>query len=387
MATSDPTSGSMYGEHLEAYRDALRTFYRKEVEPRLKEFEAAGGATREIWRKAGEAGLLGVCVPEEYGGAGDDGLAIVIGSEELGYSVAGATLGAFLGTDICSLFLVHNGTPEQKRQWFPSILSGETIQCMGMTEPQTGSDAFSARTSAVRQGDEYVINGSKCFISNGAKADLIYVIARTDPNGRGARGLSMIMVPAKTAGVTQRRMKTMGYPAGDTGELFFDNVRVPLSNLVGEEGNAPKMFHRIMALDRLQVSARSYGVMQSAFGMTLDYVRKRKIFGQRVVDFQNTQFKLAEIEVETDVARAYLADLIRKYREDCFTDRDGSRCKIWFTDVENRIVDTCVQLWGGSGWMDEMPISRMYTASRVQKIYVGPNELHKSILGRSYLQG
>jgi alkylation response protein AidB-like acyl-CoA dehydrogenase len=376
----------MYGEALETYRDALRAFYRKEVEPRVREFEAQGGVGRDVWRKAGEAGFLGVCVPEEYGGAGDDGLAIVVGAEELGYSPAGATIGAFLGTDICTLFLVKHGTETQKRRWFPSILTGETIQCMGMTEPQTGSDAFAAHATAVRSGDEYVLNGSKCFISNGSKANLIYVIARTDPNIRGASGLSMIIVPSATPGVTQRRMKTMGYAAGDTGEIFLEDVRVPAENLVGEEGGVARMFHGIMALDRLQICARAYGAAQTAFQMTLDYVRKRRIFGQRVVDFQNTQFKLAEAEVDIDVARAYLQSLIDKYRENAFTDRDGWRCKIWFADMEGRVVDSCLQLWGGNGWMDDMPISRMYTAARLQRIHVGPNELHKSLLGRHYVR-
>jgi len=181
-------------------------------------------------------------------------------------------------------------------------------------------------------------------------------------------------------------MKTMGYPAGDTGEIFLENVRVPVENLVGEEGGAARMFHSIMALDRLQICARAYGAAQVAFQMTLDYVRKRRIFGQRVVDFQNTQFKLAEAEVDIDVARAYLQDLIGKYRERAFTDRDGSRCKIWFADMEGRVVDSCLQLWGGYGWMDDMPISRMYAAARLQRIHVGPNELHKSLMGRRYLR-
>jgi acyl-CoA dehydrogenase len=379
-------TASMYGENLEMFRDALRAFYRKEIEPHVAEFEAAGGVGRDVWRKAGAAGLLGVCVPAEYGGAGDDGLAIVLGSEELGISPAGATIGAFLGTDICTLFLVKYGTEAQKSRWFPSILSGETIQCMGMTEPETGSDAFAARTTAIRAGNEYVVSGRKCFISNGSKATLIHVIARTDPAVHGARGLSMIMVPSDTPGVTQRRMKTMGYAAGDTGEIFLDDVRVPVDNILGEEGGAARMFHSIMALDRLQVCARAYGAAQTAFEMTVEYVRKRRIFRQRLVDFQNTQFKLAEAEVDIDVARAYLHDLIRKYRDREFSDRDGWRCKIWFSEMENRVVDSCVQLWGGNGWMDEMPISRMYTAARLQKIHVGPNEMHKSLLGRDYLR-
>ena len=210
---------SIYGEALESFRDAVRTFYRKEVEPRIAELEAHG-VTHELWRKAGAAGLLGVCVPEEYGGAGDEGLAIVIGSEELGYSPAGPTVGAFLGTDICTLFLARNGTEAQKREWFPKILTGEAIQCMGMTEPGSGSDAFQARTTAVRDGDQFVINGTKHYISNGAKANLIYVIARTDAAARGAKGLSVIIVPAGTPGiarVSRSACRELGVCAGIAG--------------------------------------------------------------------------------------------------------------------------------------------------------------------------
>lgn len=377
---------SIYSEELEMFRDAVRAFYRREVEPRVKEFEA-DGVSREIWRKAGAAGLLGVCVPEDYGGAGDDGLAIVIGSEELGYSPAGPTVGAFLGTDICTLFLAKNGTEEQKREWFPRILTGEAIQCMGMTEPASGSDAFKARTTAVRDGDDYVINGSKHYISNGYKANLIYVIARTDPESKGGAGLSVIIVPGGTPGLEQRRMATMGYPGGDTGELFFNDVRVPVTNLVGIEGSGPKMFHSIMALDRLQVCSRALMEAQLAFEVTLDYVRQREIFGQRVVDFQNSQFKLAEVEVKLDVSRAYLASLVDKFRTDSFTDHDGSVCKIWFSDMVKWCVDECLQLWGGAGWMDGSLISRLYTATRLHPIHVGPNEMHKALMGRRYVKG
>jgi len=379
-----PQTESIYGEDLEMFRASLRSFYRKEVEPNVKSFEA-NGVGYDIWRKAGAAGLLGVCVPEEYGGAGDEGLAIVIGAEELGYSPAGASAGAFLGTDICTLFLRSHGTEAQKQKYFPTILTGETVQCMGMTEPESGSDAIAIRTTAVRDGDDYVINGSKCFISNGAKATLLYIIAKTDPAAR-AKGMSIILVERGTPGLTQRRMKTMGYAGGDTGEIFLDNVRVPVSNLLGPEGGALRIFQTQMALDRLQVCARSLGAAQAAFEMTLEYTRNRKIFGQRVIDFQNTQFKLAEIETDLAIGRAYMDELVRKYRKGTFNDRDGWRCKVWFPEMEFRTLDTCVQLWGGNGWMDEMPISRMFTAARVQRIYAGATELQKSLLGREYVK-
>ena len=377
---------SVYGEDLEMFRDSVRAFYRKEVEPNVAQFEA-DGVSRELWRKAGEAGLLGVCVPEEYGGAGDEGLAIVIGSEELGYSPAGPTVGAFLGTDICTLFLANNGTEEQKQRWFPTILTGETIQCMGMTEPGSGSDAFKLRTTAVRDGDEFVINGSKHYISNGYKANLLYIIARTDPEKKGAAGLSVIMVEGGMPGLEQRRMDTLGYTGGDTGEMFFNDVRVPVSNRVGQEGDAMKMFHSIMALDRLQVCSRALMEAKLAFQVTLDYVRQREIFGQRVVDFQNTQFKLAEAEVQLDVGRAYLDSLIAKYRENKFTDRDGSICKIWFSDMVSKVVSELLQLWGGAGWMNTSPIAKLFTAARLHPIHVGPNEMHKSLMGRNYTRG
>lgn len=377
---------SVYGEELELFRREVRAFYRREVEPRTHEFEAEG-VPLDVWRKAGAAGLLGVCVPEEYGGAGDDGLAIVIGAEELGYSPAGPTVGAFLGTDICTLFLARNGTEEQKRHWFPRIIAGEAVQAMGMTEPGSGSDAFQAQTTAVRSGDHYLINGAKHYISNGAKANLLYVIARTDPDQRGARGLSVIIVPGGSPGLEQRRMKTLGYAGGDTGELFFRDVRVPIANLVGTEGGAAGMFHSIMALDRLQVCARALMEAKLAFELTLDYVRQRKIFRQRVVDFQNTQFVLAQAETEIEVGRAYLDSLIAKFRDGTFDDRDGSVCKIWFSQMVKRTVDDLLQLWGGMGWMDSSPIARLYTATRLHAIHVGPNEMHKSLLGRAYVAG
>jgi acyl-CoA dehydrogenase len=384
MDMQQPAKSSVYGEDMEMFRQTVRSFYRKEIVPREKHFNTHG-IDREAGLAAGRAGLLGSSVPEEYGGAGDNGLAIVVAAEEIGYSPVGASLGTFIGTDICTLFLVNYGTEEQKRTWFPKILTGEAVQAMGMTEPGSGSDATACRTTAVLEDDCYVINGSKCFISNGGKADLVYVIVKTDPAARG-RGMSIILVPSGTPGFTQRKMKTMGYAAGDTGELFFDNVRVPAANLLGPLNGALRIFQTTMALDRLQVCGRSLGAAQAAFEMTLDYVRNRHIFGQRVVDFQNTQFELAKIEIDLTVARAYMDELVNKFKAGTFGDRDGWRCKVWFPEMEFRTLDACVQLWGGNGWMDEMPISRMFTAARVQRIYAGATELQKSLMGRDYLR-
>ncbi|WP_114951624.1 acyl-CoA dehydrogenase family protein [Sphingosinicella terrae] len=374
---------SPYGEELEMYRETVRAFFRREVEPRVREFEEHG-SDRAIWRKAGEYGILGATIPEEYGGAGAHRMAIMVAAEELGYAPSGATMGSFIGTDICTNFLVDHGTEEQKKAWFPGILTGDVIQAMALTEPESGSDATSIRTTAVRDGDDYVINGSKCFISNGSKADLIYAIVKTDPAAKG-RGMSVILVPGDTPGVTRRRMITQGYKGGDTGEIFFDNVRVPVSNLLGEENKAMAMFIPTIGLDRMQIVARSVGAAQAAFELTVEHCRNRKIFGQRLVDFQNTQFMLAQMETEISVGRAYLDNLIRKMWAGTLTDADSSMAKIWLCELEFRTLDSCVQLWGGNGWMDENPISRMFTAARVQRIFAGATELMKSLLGRRYL--
>jgi alkylation response protein AidB-like acyl-CoA dehydrogenase len=375
---------SAYGEELEMFRATVRAFFRKELVPRAREFDDKG-SDRAFWHAAGKAGLLGTIIPEEYGGPGADPLSIMIVSEELGRCPAAASIGSSISSDIATGFLIHNGTEAQKKYWAPKILSGDAIQAMALTEPEAGSDASAIRTTAHREGDHYVINGAKCFISNGHKADLIYAIAKTDPAAR-AKGMSVIIVPGDTPGVTRRRMNTMGYRGGDTGEIFFSDVRVPLTNLVGEEGGAMKMFHRTIALDRMQICARALGAAEAGFEMTLEYVRNRKMFGQRLVDFQNTQFKLAEMEVDVKVGRALLNEMIRKYRAGTFTDDDGSTVKIWIPEMEARVLDSCVQLWGGYGFMDDSPISRMYTAARVDRIFAGATELQKSMMARKYLK-
>ncbi|MFA5630973.1 MAG: acyl-CoA dehydrogenase family protein [Porticoccaceae bacterium] len=374
---------SAYGEELEMFRRTVRSFFQNDVEPRLNELQK--GTDEKFWKDAGKAGLLGVAVPEEYGGPGASPLAICVVSEELGRSPAGATLGSCLNADMTTLFMANYGNEEQKRKWLPGVISGDIIQCTALTEADSGSDAASIRTTAVRDGDHYVINGSKSYISNGVKSHLMYVLAKTDPSKKG-RGISMILVPSDTPGVTARLMPTMGFPGGDTAEIFFDNVRVPVENLVGEEGMGLAMFQPIISLDRLQICARSQGAAEAAFELTLDYVRNRKIFGQRLIDFQNTQFKMADVETEIALGRALLNETIRKYNAGTITDRDSSILKIYMPEMEFRVMDTCLQFWGGSGFMHETTISRMFTAARVQRIYAGATELQKSMLARSYLQ-
>lgn len=381
--TNWETEESPYGEEMDMFRASVRAYFEREVEPRHREFEAHG-TDRAIWKKAAEYGILGATVPEEYGGPGAGRFAIMVAAEELGYAPSGATAGSFIGTDICTNFLVDYGTEEQKQKYFPKILAGDCIQAMGMTESEAGSDASAIRTTAVRDGDEWVINGSKIYISNGAKADVVYVLCKTAPELKG-RGISCIMVEKGTPGFTQRRLITQGYAGGDTGELFFDDVRVPLSNLVGTENGAMGMFLPNMALDRLQIIARSMGAVQRAFEMTLEHCQNRKLFGQRLIDFQNTQFMLATMETEIRVGRAFYNSLLRKVRDNTITDAESAMAKIWMTELEFRTLDNCVQLWGGQAWMDEHPISRMFTAARVQRIFAGASELMKHQLGRRYL--
>jgi acyl-CoA dehydrogenase len=376
---------SPYGEELEMFRSSVQAFFKKELVPRVKEFEDKG-LDRAFWRKAGEAGLLGVEIPVEHGGAGADPLAVLVVSEELGRLPAGATVGSCITTDIMTGFLVDYGNEWQQKKWYSGILSGELIQSMALTEPQSGSDAAAIRTTARREGDHYIINGAKCFMSNGAKSNLVYVIAKTDINA-GAKGMTCIMVEGGTPGFTQQPMKTMGYKGGDTGELFFSDVRVPVTHLLGEEGGAMKMFQKTIALDRLQVAARSQTAAETAFELTLEHTKNRKLFKQRLVDFQNTQFKLAEMETDIAVGKCLMNEMIRKYRAKTFTERDGSMVKLWVTDMEWRVLDACVQLWGGSGWMDDNAIARMFTAARVTRIFVGSNELQKHMIARKYVRG
>jgi acyl-CoA dehydrogenase len=380
---SEAAMESAYGEELDMFRDSVRAFFQRDVEPRLKQLEESGSDQR-FWQDAARAGLLGVVVPEEYGGPGADPLAMVIVSEELGRSPAGAVLGSCLNSDMTTMFMTMYGSEAQKREWLPKFVTGEVLQATALTEADSGSDAGAMRSTAVREGDEFVINGAKCYISNGNQAGLIYVHAKLPADGVGPGGPSIFLVPGNTPGITKRYMPTMGFRAGDTAELFFDNVRVPQANLLGKEGEGIRMFQPVITLDRLQICGRSQGAAEGAFAITLEYVRQRKIFGQRLVDFQNTQFKLAEMETEIAVGRAFLNELIRKYRAGVMSTRDASMLKIWLPEMEGRVIDACMQFWGGAGFMEQSTISRMYTAARAQRVYAGATELQKAMLGRGY---
>ena len=373
-----------FSEELEMFRDTVRKFLAAELVPCNGMFDSQQ-TLRAFWRKAGALGLLGAAIPEQYGGPGLDRLSIVIIAEELGRLSAGAVAGASLTSDIATSVLIDAGSEEQKRKWFPGILAGEVIQALAMTEPEAGSDAGAIRTRAVRDGDHYIINGSKCFISNGTIADVIYVIAKTEGSER-TRGMTAFIVPADTPGLTRRKHSTLGYRGGDTGELFFDDVHVPVTDRIGDEGAAFKLFDTAVTLDRFHIASRSWASSQTAFETTLEHARQRKMFGQRLIDMQNTQFKLGMIETELKVARSFIDCSLEAYRCGEFGMADGAMLKIWLPEMEGRVMDACLQLWGGSGWMEDHPIAQMFTAARLQRIWAGATELQLSVLGRRYLR-
>ncbi|WP_114951625.1 acyl-CoA dehydrogenase family protein [Sphingosinicella terrae] len=370
-----------YSDEHEQFRRTARAFFDREHEPQLKKFEAAGGIDKDFWRRAGQAGLLGACIPEEYGGAGGDFTFNVILAEELGRTPGSATTGSSLMADIATYILVLHGDDAQKQRYLPGILAGEISQAMPLTEPDAGSDATAIKTTAIRDGDDYVISGEKYFISNGAGADVLYVVAKTDPSQRG-RGMSVIIVDADTPGVARHKIPMMGWAHGDTGALSFDDVRVPVSNLIGREGMAMKILMDTFLEDRLQIAGRCLGAASAALDLTLAYVKSRMVSGQRVFDFQNTQFVLAECRTDIAVTESFLDSCVVKFRDKALSFDEGAMLKLWATEMEGRVLDKCVQLFGGAGLMDENPISRMYTAARIQRVYAGTSELQKVAIAK-----
>jgi alkylation response protein AidB-like acyl-CoA dehydrogenase len=372
-----------YTEEEEMYRRSVRGFLDRELEPHWEKFIGDPAHDRELWRKAARAGILSGCIPEEYGGAGASEMGIIILGHELGRSIGGATIGSSLQADVATHILLAGGSPEQIRRWVPGILDGSITQCMPLTEPDAGSDATAIRTSAIKDGSDYIINGQKTYISNGGKAELMYVVAKTDPTLR-SKGMSMIIVDrVNTPGITVRPLQTSGAPAYDVAEIFFDNVRVPQENIMLGEGRAMEILLSTFALDRLTIAARALGEAQLAYDLALDYARTRKAFGQLVIDFQNTQFVLAEIKTDLMVGETLLNDGIRHLRANKFDLSYGSMQKLWMTEMSSRVVDKAVQIFGGAGFMEEMPIARLYKANRLGRIYAGTSEVLKVGIARA----
>lgn len=370
-----------FTEEEEMYRNSVRAFLDRELEPNPQKFLDDPDYEKVFFAKAGQAGILGSMIPEDYGGPGGTDICGVILAQELGRSIGGATVGSSLGNDISTHMLVKGGSDIQKRKWCPGILSGEVTQAVPLTEPNAGSDVTAIRTSAIRNGDHYVVNGSKVFISNGNKATIFYVVAKTDP-AQGSRGMSMILIEADSPGISRNRLKPMGFPAYDLAEIHFSDVRVPVQNIMLGEGRGLELMVSALSLDHIEVAARALGEAEIAFRLAYDFVRERKAFGKTIFDFQHTQFRLAEMRTEIEAGRALLHRSIIKYRSGKFDVADGAMAKLWITESSNKLIDSALQMFGGSGYMDEMPISKIYRANRLHRIYAGTSEMQKSSIAK-----
>lgn len=368
----------------DTFRRTVRHFFAKQADPFVEQWDEDQAIPRSFWLKAGEAGILGIGVPEEYDGPGGNFLDRVVMTQEMGYSVAGASIGpAFQRDQMCEQ-VMDFGTVEQRRRWLPDMVRGKCIASFCLTEPDSGSDLAAIRTSAVRDGDDYVINGAKTYISGIADADLFMIACKTDPSA-GARGVSIFLVERGRPGLgIGRSLKKMGSHASNNGELVFDNLRVPASSLFGPLNSGFKLLLRSLNRDRLMWGIISHAAAMRAFDLTVEFVKNRRAFGQSIFDFQNTQFKLADMKAELDVGQAFIDKCLRTYLRTGEADmHEATTAKLWLPEMEGRVLDACVQLHGGAGYMHEYPISRLYTAGRLHRIFAGTSEIMRLQIGRS----
>ena len=375
---------ALFSEEHEIFRNSYRRFLETEAEAHVVTWLAQGQIPGAFWRKAGEQGFLAVGVPEEYGGPGGDFLYRVVIAEELGYTVAGASIAPAVIGDGVTEILFKNASKELNLKWLPRMATGEIRFGFAMTEPDSGSDVARIRTTAIRDGDEWVISGAKTYIGNAAEADAFLVACKTQPE-LGIRGISMIIVEADRPGFHRgRRLHKMGSHLSGTGEFAMDQIRVPLTNLVGQDGGGMKVVMSGLNMDRITWPSIAHAAAQRAFDETVNFTRNRKAFGGAVIDFQNTRFRLAEMKTELAVGRSFLDDLIRDFQRT--GELDSTRCamaKMWLPEMEGRIIDQCVQLHGGAGYMDEYPVSRLYTAARLHRIFAGTAEIMRLMVGRT----
>jgi alkylation response protein AidB-like acyl-CoA dehydrogenase len=366
------------------FRAAVRQFVEKEIVPYTGQWAEAGIVPRELFTTAGAAGLLSTAIPEEYGGGGvpDFRFNLVLSEETARVGAAAAGLGLTLHTDICTPYLLRLTNEEQKRRWLPGVASGELITAIAMTEPGIGSDLASMSTTARRDGDEYIVNGAKTFITNGINADLVITAVKTDP-AQKHRGLSLLVIERGTAGFERgRNLAKMGQHAQDTAELFFDDVRVPAANLLGREGGGFVHLMERLPRERMSIAILALTSARAALGWTVDYTTQRTAFGKPLAAFQNTAFELASAVTEVDVLEAYLDKAVLALNSGELTAVDAAKAKLWATEVQHRVLDRCLQLFGGYGYMAEYPIARAYADARVQTIYGGTSEIMKTIIAR-----
>jgi alkylation response protein AidB-like acyl-CoA dehydrogenase len=377
---------SLFDADHEAFRESFRAFLDKEVVPHLAEWDAAGIVPREVFAAAGRSGFLGMDVPEELGGGGvaDFRFNTVIAEETMRAGAAGAGLGISLHNDICLPYFLAYCDDEQRKRWLPGIASGELITAIAMTEPGIGSDLASMSTTARRDGDEYVVNGAKTFITNGINADLVITAVKTDPSQRH-KGMSLLVLERGMPGFERgRNLDKIGQHAQDTAELSFTDVRVPRANLLGpDEGQGFTQLVTNLPQERLSIALSGVAAARTALEQTLAYGKERKAFGQPIGSFQNSKFVLAELATEIDIAEHYVDDCVRALNAGELTAVDASKAKWWCTELQGRTVDRCLQLHGGYGYMNEYPIARAFTDARITRIYGGTTEIMKEVIGRS----
>lgn len=372
----------IFTEEHDMFRDTVRSFMQKEIQPNSDRWHEQGIVDREAFTKAGELGLLLMWADEKYGGAGVEDFRYeqVLIEENAWYGDAGFFM--TLHNRLVGPYLGALGTDEQKERWLPKCVSGEYILAIAMSEPGAGSDVAGMRTRAEDKGDHFLLNGSKTYISNGINADLVIVAAKTDPDN--SHGLSLFVVERDMEGFERgRNLKKMGLKSQDTAELFFNNVRVPKQNLLGEFNRGFYHLMHFLAEERLLGAAQYLAAADAAFSITMDYVIERKAFGQRIADFQNTRFKLADMRTEIDVAQAFVDQCVLEHNDGELSADTAAKAKLFCSELEGRVMDECVQLHGGAGYMDEYPICRMYLNARVSRIYAGSSEIMREIIARS----
>ena len=379
---------NLYEDLHEDFRASFRTFLEREVigdEGRYGEWEREGLVPREVFARAGAGGFMGMAVAGEHGGAGaeDFRLNLVIGEETQRAAVGGFGLGITLHNDICLPYFLTYCDPEQSARWLPGIANGDLITAVAMTEPGIGSDLAAMSTTARREGDHYVVNGAKTFITNGINADLVIAAVKTDPSERH-RGISLLIIERGMAGFERgRNLEKIGQHSQDTAELSFSDVHVPVENLLGEEGQGFLYLVSNLPQERLSIAASAVAAAEAALGWTLEYVLERKAFGQAIGSFQASRFTLAELRSEVEIGRVYIDRCAQALNSGELTPEDAAMAKWWCTDLQGRVVDRCLQLFGGYGYMLEYPIARAFADARVTRIYGGANEIMKEIIGKS----
>jgi len=380
---------TLYADEHEQFRRAFRNWLDKEVVPHHEQYERDGITPRNLWLAAGSHGFLGLTVPEQFGGGGtDDYRFAAVMQEEVSYTgVIGSANGFTLHNDIVLPYFIGLCNDDQKARWLPAMVTGECITAIAMTEPNTGSDLANIRTTAVRHGDTYVVNGSKTFITNGINSDAVIVAVKTDPDAKH-RGISLIVLERGMSGFERgRNLDKLGMHAQDTAELFFTDVEVPVANLLGEEGKGFYYLMLNLAQERLGMAVGALAVCQAALDQTLAYTKERTAFGQPVAQFQHNKFLLAELSTEVQIGQVYVDRCVELHCAGELSAEQAAAAKFWTTELQNKVVDRCLQLYGGYGYMLEYPIARAWADSRIQTIYGGTSEIMREIVGRAITGG